>query len=296
MTNRQRFDRNLGFLSLAEQARLQDATIAIAGVGGDGGEVARLLTRMGAGAGKGELRLADPDTFEIENINRQTACTDKTIGMNKVEAVGELLQCINPDATIKLYTDGVVAENVDEFVHGADLVIDESEFTLHQIAVMLGRASRARGIPVLTGMNIGFGGVVTTYRPDGPAIEEQLGLRRDMPIEEVAATRVPAARWAPYLPRYLDFKVMVDATEGRRTVPSVAPGMSAAASTTTTEALWNLFEAKNHRPKPVYFRRALVIDPAARVAKTVPFNTASYYWHGANVWLRNKVAYPATGA
>ncbi len=290
-----RFERNLGFLSSQEQERLQDSTIAIAGGGGDGGEVARLLTRMGAGAGTGEIRLADPDTFEIENINRQTGCTDSTIGVNKAEAVGGLLRHINPDANIRIYNDGVTAENVDEFVEGADLVIDESEFTLHQIAVMIGRAARKRDIPVLTGMNLGFGAVVTTYHPKGKPIEAQLGLRTDQPIDEVAAAHVPVMRWAPYIPKYADFDVLVDATDGKRTVPSVAPGMAIAASTTTTEALWNLFEGKNHRPSPVYFRRALVVDPAARVTKQIAFNRFSYYRHGANVWVRNRIGYPKTG-
>ncbi len=77
------FARNLGFISQAEQDKLSETSVAIAGAGGDGGELAVLLARMGFG----EIRLADPDPFEIENINRQAVCTTRTVGMNKAVAV-----------------------------------------------------------------------------------------------------------------------------------------------------------------------------------------------------------------
>ncbi len=119
------FARNLGFISQAEQDKLSETSVAIAGAGGDGGELAVLLARMGFG----EIRLADPDPFEIENINRQAVCTTRTVGMNKAVAVAEYLHEINPDISTPVYTDGVTRDNVGKFVEGADLVIDETEFT-----------------------------------------------------------------------------------------------------------------------------------------------------------------------
>ncbi len=290
--NERAFVRNLGIFNSEEQARIENVTIAVGGVGGDGGEIAELLTRMGVGNGSGELRLADPDVFEIENTNRQNACTSETIGENKALAVGAQLREINPDINLKIYTDGVTKENVDEFVEGADLVIDESEFTLHQIAVMIARSARVKNIPVLTGMNVGFAGVVTTYHPKGKTIESQLGLSTDMPIDEVADHKVSAKRWAPYIPSYVDLKVLREVTEGKRVMPSISPGMSVAASATATQALWNIFEQKNHRPKPVYFKRALVIDVGAQFAKTISFDLKSYYRHGMNVWIKNLLGNP----
>lgn len=61
------FERNLGFLTLEEQERINNSVVAIAGAGGDGGLLALQFARLGVG----EIRLADPDPFEAENINRQ---------------------------------------------------------------------------------------------------------------------------------------------------------------------------------------------------------------------------------
>ena len=82
-----RFERNLGFLNEREQETLANSSVAIAGAGGDGGMLAVQLARMGVG----EFRLADPDPFEIENINRQAVCNDDTIGMNKADAVADYI-------------------------------------------------------------------------------------------------------------------------------------------------------------------------------------------------------------
>jgi len=137
--------RNLGFLNNEEQDILENSTVSIAGVGGDGALLAVQLARMGVGS----FRLADPDPFEVENINRQAVCSDSTIGVNKAVAVGDYIRSINPNAEISLYEDGITKRNVSEFVKGSDLLIDETEFTLHALAVMLAREAREESIPML---------------------------------------------------------------------------------------------------------------------------------------------------
>lgn len=292
----ERYVRNLGFFCVDEQVRLGSAKIAIAGGGGDGGEIARLIVRTGIGCGsRGEIRLADPEEFGIENTNRQTACNVDTIGKNKAASVGELLRKINPDINLKTYTEGVTEENVEEFIHDADIIIDESDYTRHEIAVMLGRSAIKKRIPVLLGMNIGFGGLVTTMHPDGPSFERQLGFNSKQSIQEIAEQKVPLSRWAPYLPKYGDFKVLTEVADGKKPAPSVATGMSATASVTTDEAMWNLLDGKNHRPKPIYFKKTLVVDPGARIIKTIRFNRMNYIRHGAIMWVRNHtIGYPRT--
>ncbi|WP_230005965.1 ThiF family adenylyltransferase, partial [Microbacterium sp. Bi128] len=61
------FRRNLGFWRHSEQQILRDSTIAIAGAGGDGFDLAVALVMM---AGPKEVRIADPETFVPENSNR----------------------------------------------------------------------------------------------------------------------------------------------------------------------------------------------------------------------------------
>ena len=61
------FSRNIGWVTEAEQATLRRKRIAIAGMGGVGGGHLLTLARLGIGA----FNIADFDTFDIVNFNRQ---------------------------------------------------------------------------------------------------------------------------------------------------------------------------------------------------------------------------------
>src|SRR5207244_12174128 len=88
------FSRNIGILTVEEQQRLADSTVAIAGLGGVGGSVLILLARMGVG----RFRLAAFDRFEEVNINRQYGSSTTTIGEPKVEVLAREVRAINPAA------------------------------------------------------------------------------------------------------------------------------------------------------------------------------------------------------
>lgn len=93
-----RVGRNLGWLGNTEaeqrqrQCRLRDAVIGVAGCGGIGSATADRLVRMGVR----NLKLADPDTFDVSNINRQFGASVDTVGANKAEVVAELVYNTHP--------------------------------------------------------------------------------------------------------------------------------------------------------------------------------------------------------
>lgn len=282
MSNK-RFERNLGFLSAGEQISLEQSTVAIAGAGGDGGMLAIQLARMGVQ----RFNLADPDPFEIENINRQAACTEKTIGTNKAEAVAMYIQDINPNATVRVFEDGITPENTEEFARGATLLIDETEFTMHTLGIMLAREARKNDLPVLTALNIGFGAMVTTFHAKGKTLEKMLGFGDDEPLDEIAEKEVTLDKWLPFLPKYVDLKVFGKVASGEKSAPSIAPGVAAAASIGATQAFLNIAGTTNHRPKPVYAPKAMVFDAMTVQAKEVKFGKASHYKHLGGVIVRN---------
>src|SRR5260221_8546726 len=152
-SNQNYFTRNKGLISEKEQEQLNDTCIAIAGVGGDGGLLAERLVRFGIG----KIILADPETFEPANINRQFAANQKNIGKNKAEMVAEELQLINPDLDIRFYKEGITKENVSEIVSHAHIVIDEIEYSLPALSVMLHRETRRQNKYVFMGANVGWG-------------------------------------------------------------------------------------------------------------------------------------------
>ena len=70
------FARNIGWVTEAEQAALRGKRIAIAGMGGVGGVHLLTLTRLGIGA----FNIADMDTFDVVNFNRQAGASMSTVG------------------------------------------------------------------------------------------------------------------------------------------------------------------------------------------------------------------------
>jgi hypothetical protein len=265
------FSRNIGWMHPEEQAVLEKSVIAIAGAGGDGGALAETLVRSGVG----EVRLADPDPFEVENLNRQACSTHDTVGINKAVAVGNYLQQINPNLTVKTYTEGVTPENIAEFVHGADLVVDETELTMHALGVMIAREAREQNVPDLMTLNVGFGSHTTTYVPHGWTLEQTLGIPRNMPLDEVKNEQVSLTRWLATLPRYshLDtfLKVVSESEESANQldIPTVAVGVQNAASIAGTQALLNLWRGRNRRPLPVQAKRVIVSDAMTMRTKVV---------------------------
>lgn len=262
------FTRNRGFVTSAEQARLADACVAIAGVGGDGGLVAETLARLGVG----RFRLADPEVFEPENLNRQNGCTVHTIGQNKAEVIAEIIGSINPGAEVTVFPDGITHENVAGFVDGSTLVIDETEFTLHGLAVMLARACRPRGLPVLTGFNVAFGCIVTTFMPEGMPLEDYLGLPLEAELAEIEAITVDVSRWIPALPPYAHADVFGAVASGTISAPSVSPGVALAAGLVGSEA----FNLLTGRAPAITAPRSIWLDALERRLEVIDDPQASF--------------------
>ena len=78
--------------------RLQNATVAVLGLGGVGGSAAEALCRMGVGT----LILVDKDTVDVTNLNRQLLATTASVGVDKVEAARQRLLSINPKVNLVL--------------------------------------------------------------------------------------------------------------------------------------------------------------------------------------------------
>lgn len=280
------FERNLGFLSEEEQLRLNTSAVGIAGAGGDGGMLAIQLARLGVG----ELRLADPDPFELENSNRQACCTRDTIGVNKAGAVGEYITTINPDIEVKTYEEGITQDNVGSFAAGLDLIIDETEFTLPAIGVMVARAARHEGIPNLMAMNIGFGATVTSFAPEGMTLEKMLGLTESASLDEVAATNPSLSRWLPYIPPYVDLDAFKRVASGEKSAPSIAPGVALAAGMAATQAFLHLVE-DNQRPQPVTAPSVLVMDAMTGQSKEMKLTRRNHYASLAKMYVRHSLGF-----
>ena len=118
------FGRNLGLISRDEQRRLREARVAIAGMGGVGGVHLMTLARLGVG----HFTIADPDTFETANFNRQYGAMVRNLGRGKAEAMAEEARQVNPELDVRILPQPVTAANVGDFLEGASVVLDGLDF------------------------------------------------------------------------------------------------------------------------------------------------------------------------
>lgn len=232
----EQYDRNLGFINQREHERLQESTVAIAGVGGDGGELAVTLAQLGVG----KFRLADPEIFEVNNLNRQTGASYETLGRNKAEVIAAMIHAINPYSDVQIYPQGVNEANIAEFIQGSNLVIDETEFTQHEIGVMIARQARQEKLPVLMALNVGFGSYVTSFDPNGKTFEKYFGLDEKMPLADIAKQKVPLSKWIPHIPSYADMTIFAQVAAGKVPTPTVSSGVKMAAGDASAQALAHL--------------------------------------------------------
>ncbi|MBA2849513.1 hypothetical protein G4V39_09970 [Thermosulfuriphilus ammonigenes] len=195
------FSRCLGLLTPEELARLRETTVAIPGLGGVGGGHLIALVRSGVGS----FKLADLDTFEPHNINRQYGAKAATAGREKLEVMVEEALSINPYLRIERFPKGVSEENLDEFLSGVSVIIDGIDFFSFDLRRALYRAAKEKGIPVITAAPLGFSCAILVFAPDrGLDFDRYFGVREGMSeLEKLAAFAVGLAPWPTHL-KYMD--------------------------------------------------------------------------------------------
>lgn len=270
--------RNWGFVTQGEQHRLTSLRVAVAGCGGDGGLVVETLARLGVRS----FALADPETFAAENLNRQNGCDTTTLGRPKAEVLAELVGRIAPSATVDIFGAGVTPDNVEAFLDGADVVVDEVEYTRPEVAVCLARAARRRDLSVVSGLNVGFGALVSTFLPTGVTLERCLGLDEQASVAELRGVQVPLRRWVPRLPSYVDASTLRRVDRGEVSAPSVAPGVALAAGLVTSE----VFAVVTGRRPAVAAPGAFWVDALSMRSRRIRFPAASYTCSVLRIALR----------
>lgn len=99
--------------------KLKNAVVGIAGLGGLGSNVAVSLTRIGIG----KLVLVDFDKVDKSNLNRQQYFL-RHIGMNKTEALEEVLHDINTDVELETSNVFVDETNVEDLFKDVDIIVE----------------------------------------------------------------------------------------------------------------------------------------------------------------------------
>ncbi len=129
---------------------LQNAKVAVFGVGGVGGYAVEALARSGVGA----FDLIDNDTVSVSNLNRQIIATTDTIGKPKVEVMRDRILSINPAARVTIRQEFFLPEKKEEY-HFSEYayVVDAVDTVTAKIAII--QFSKEAGVPVISSMGTG---------------------------------------------------------------------------------------------------------------------------------------------
>jgi molybdopterin/thiamine biosynthesis adenylyltransferase len=150
----ERTKRNHFFIGgTAGQEEIRKLKIGVAGLGGMGSNIAETLVRMGVG----HLRITDPDTVDVSNIQRQVIANRESVGQSKAKVLRNELLKIADDFELVTYLTGITEDTVEEFVEGCDIIVDEIDVYPLNAHIMLHKAARKRNIPVYSAYILGMG-------------------------------------------------------------------------------------------------------------------------------------------
>ena len=253
MTIRSEFKRNMGIMNEHEQTLLANTRVAVAGAGGVGGIHALTLARLGVG----KFVIADPDEFELVNINRQFGATHRTVGRKKAEVIAEMLVDINPEADIRVIVDRIEQENVDAFLEDVDIYVDGIDFFEIDARRTVFNSCRNKGIFALTAAPLGFGATLQVFVPEGMGFDEYFGIDDDTDYNERVAAFAVGLAPNPYHAQYMDFsRVSIE----NRTGPAVSAACTLAASLVATEVTKIVTGKGEIRPVPCYLQADLLLN------------------------------------
>jgi molybdopterin-synthase adenylyltransferase len=150
------------------QEKLLVSRALVIGAGGLGSPAAMYL----ASSGVGTITLADGDTVDLTNLQRQILHASGSIGKPKSLSGRETLARLNPEVTVEAICIRLEGEALEAQVAHADVVLDCSDNFATRHAV--NRYCVAHGKPLVSGAAVRFDAQITVFdlrRADSPCYE-----------------------------------------------------------------------------------------------------------------------------
>lgn len=160
---KRRYSRQISVEEIGElgQARLLSSKVAIIGCGALGSMVAMQL----AAAGVGSIVIADFDTIDISNLQRQFFFSTDEAGKMKSDVLQERMISINPGCKIQKVAKLIDKKLAGELFRDCDFIIDSTDNPASK--AMIEKTCLGLGKPCCIGGVSGFHGQVMTVEPGG---------------------------------------------------------------------------------------------------------------------------------
>ena len=146
----ERLSRTEMLLGKENTKRLENAHVAIFGIGGVGSYVAEALARSGIG----HLTIVDRDVVSESNINRQLIALYSTVGKDKVEVMRDRIADINPQAEVDARKCFYLPDTAGDFdFSGYDYIVDAVDTVTAKIELI--QRAIASGTRIISCMGTG---------------------------------------------------------------------------------------------------------------------------------------------
>ena len=130
--------------------KLNNAKVAIFGIGGVGSFVVEGLVR----AGVQNFILVDNDEICLTNLNRQLHATRETIGKSKVDVMKQRILEINPEAIVEVYKEFYMPDSKVKILDkSVDYIVDAVDTVTAKIGLVV--EANELNIPIISSMGTG---------------------------------------------------------------------------------------------------------------------------------------------
>lgn len=152
-------------IGIEGQRRIANAKVLIVGAGGLGCPAALYL----ASAGVGTLVIADHDTVDLTNLQRQILHTTERVGQPKVLSAQQQIRALNPNVCVEAIALRLEGHALEEQVQLVDLVLDccdnfSTRYTINQACVKFKK-------PLVSGAAVRLEGQLACFelnKPEAP--------------------------------------------------------------------------------------------------------------------------------
>nr|NJM01719.1 HesA/MoeB/ThiF family protein [Desulfobacula sp.] len=172
------------------QEQLARAGVLIAGAGGLGSVTALYL----AAAGIGHIKIADHDSLEPSNLNRQIIHSEAFLGQPKVISAAGRMKALNSMIRVTPVQTRITSANIDALLDRVDIIVDGSDN--YETRQVLNRASLRHGLPFVYAGVRGFDAMVSSFIPGKTACFECIVTGQNAPPVRVPGIVGPATGMA----------------------------------------------------------------------------------------------------
>ncbi len=110
-------------IGVSGQKQLAASKVLVIGAGGLGSPSLYYL----AAAGVGTIGIADYDTVDLSNLQRQIIHRTASVGTEKVVSAAASVHALNPDVTVNVHSLRLTADNIEEVIAPYDFIIEATD-------------------------------------------------------------------------------------------------------------------------------------------------------------------------